>query len=200
MKLFLGKDEKTSDCKHKHGFVWGYQSIQLGKLRFFYSNLSVVADSWTFLFNMLIFGGFFITYKDKDGSNIMNLAFQIQVGLFYAVNILSSIYNYIDCRFIVKFQKASWFMTWCSFFWFLYWVNQAVSYWYTESEEYNKWNGYYDVFVGYVYILACMAAYRKKRVMRHQEKRNVQFLGNFASDYYCNFQVVHWKLLVILFN
>ena len=133
MKLFIGANSNTYyNCKHVHGFIFGIEEMKILGNYTLHSKFSNVVDIWTILCNLLIFTGMFVSCTSKDTSKVMKHTFKIQVGIFYFINICSAIYSHIDLSFLVRFQKASKWLTWCSFLWILYWLNQTFNYWYTE--------------------------------------------------------------------
>jgi len=116
-------------CMHRYGFLHG-----LEQLRTFYggvyliSNYNLLETSWNFLLNIVLLFVFFFTYKQTSSSAVR--IFRIQVGVYYGVNILSALSSCIDMRFLVHFQKAPRWLIFMSLIWLLYWINQAVDYFY----------------------------------------------------------------------
>lgn len=198
MKLFIGGNN-IDTCKHGFGFLRGVNQICFSRMTLLSSYFGLVVDSWSFLLNLLLMCIFFFTYRLKDKSDKNEITFKINLIVFYSVNAFLCIYSYINAWFVVEFQKASRFQTYGVIFWFLYWINQGVDTFYKDEPLYTKYNFYYDIFVLAFYALAAIVMW--VRLCKSSVPRNdVQYLGLDADCYSFNFHVLHWKVLVVLFN
>lgn len=186
-------------CMHRYGFLHGLEQMKTfsGGV-YLISKYNLLEISWNFLLNLVLIFVFFFTYK-KTGSTAEKI-FKIQVGAFYGINILSAFTSCIDMRFMVTFQKAPKPLVFMSLIWLLYWINQAVDYFYDGPEQYHKNVYLFDLGVLGLYFLS-LVRLKVLELTRHRYPEvNTRFLGweidRSNSDYY----ILHWKALVVFFN
>lgn len=181
MKLFIGRKSGTQ-CKHTFGFLMGFDKVSLWRNNFLFSLFGFLVDTTTFVLNLVLLGAFLFTYRFKDKSNRNQTFFKVNVAAFYGVNIIASIYSYIDAWFIVEFQKASRFQTYGAILWFLYWVNQGVETFYKGEPLYIRYYFYYDMFVIAFYTLGSIVMWvRWIKRLKYFPINDTQFLGQEAD-------------------
>ena len=131
MKLFLGCNKKDRE-NHQYGFLSGLSYEHGGDSMLAISNFSVKVDIAMFFLNMLIFTSFYFVHPKKSNSKRYKLAFDILAGAFFSINALGAVYNYIDVRFIYKFQNCNFGPVMSNFLWLLFWIYNAGFYFFRD--------------------------------------------------------------------